>query len=269
MPTELSDDYDPVAVVHELVRVTVRAHPENSDREIAAEVADQLDTAAQRTMLLESLSAWCWTVRRSEQLVVERAAQHERTTAPNLRRAVNPMNQFQTLFDNPAAMYGPPGRESSVYLGNRRDRAAFRRWCGDAFEDWHCRAAAYVEEHAPDKHDLFGGDWHPEGPRAYGREQLADRLMTFVEQYAAEIRLEFTEELLASEFALGDGRRVTWGSATSADHEQRIELLVQNAASNTEAAARHRSAVSTLQMTGCDRLRDLPELASSVPAEVA
>lgn len=71
--------------------------------------------------------------------------------------------------------------------------------------------------------------------------------------------MEFTAELLASEFALGDGRRVTWGEATVGDHEQRIELLTKNAAANAEAAARHVNAVSVLTSLGLERLSDVPD----------
>jgi hypothetical protein len=63
-----------------------------------------------------------------------------------------------------------------------------------------------------------------------------------------------TEELLGTEFALRDGRKVTWGEATRGEHMQRIALLQKNAAGNVDAAARHYQAVAMLDEAGAGSL---------------
>jgi hypothetical protein len=67
-------------------------------------------------------------------------------------------------------------------------------------------------------------------------------------------RYEWTQELLASEFALGDGRRVTWRDATEADHEQRIALQTRNAGAALEDAAMHTAAIETIRAAGVETL---------------
>jgi hypothetical protein len=67
-----------------------------------------------------------------------------------------------------------------------------------------------------------------------------------IERVKEKTRYQVTRELLGTEFALGDGRSVTWGTATKQDHQTRIDLLTKNAAGNVEAAARHSQAIDLL-----------------------
>ena len=84
-----------------------------------------------------------------------------------------------------------------------------------------------------------------------------------MQHFVAETRLQVTEELLGSEFALGDGRRVTWREATVNDHRQRIALLTHNAAANAEAATRHEKAVELIVHAGVATLGEVPETAAA------
>jgi len=72
-------------------------------------------------------------------------------------------------------------------------------------------------------------------------------LKSIIGDYAAQLRLEWTDELLATSFALPDGTHVTWGSATIADHQLRYEMFAQQAETSTEGAARHLHAVNALE----------------------
>lgn len=258
--------------LQERIAARARACPAEPEADIAADMLDEVDAETRELLTQRFIEGWCWKTRREDARAVEQAAQRERAADAQRERAerdaererlADPDLRFATLYADPAVMYGERGTGPAVWarLTNRRERQAFERWCGSAaFEDWYVRALGWVEVNAPDVLDIFHGDWHPEGPSGHARDQLAARMARFVDDYAREIRLEFTAELLASEFALGDGRRVTWGSATVGEHEQRIALLTANATANAEAAARHRSAVSTLQFTGFDRLDEMPEL---------
>ncbi|MBD8056666.1 hypothetical protein ICV35_23740 [Rhodococcus ruber] len=70
--------------------------------------------------------------------------------------------------------------------------------------------------------------------------------------------LEWQEELLASRFVLNDGTMVSWGEATEDQHQERIDMFLANAASNTEGAARHQKAINDLRAHGVRTLRQIP-----------
>lgn len=83
------------------------------------------------------------------------------------------------------------------------------------------------------------------------REQGMKRLL---DSYRDSLRMEWTEELRQSTFALRDGTLVTWGAASRAHHEERVAIFRANAEANLEGAARHMAAIDTLESTGADCL---------------
>lgn len=223
-----------------------------SEQEIAAELLP-LATAAERdAIVVRVLADWAWRARRNRALTTERSATRPAAPEPLARRTLSDAERFAEILADPATLYG---QRATRHLGRRAEREAFRHWCGDRFDEWYARAAPIAA--AGPNAALFGGDWHPGGPRAHGFDQLAEDLRDITAKYAAELRMEWTAELLATEFALGDGRRVTWGSATLAEHEQRAAMLEQNAVANAEAAARHRSAIQALGLAGAPNLAEL------------
>lgn len=84
------------------------------------------------------------------------------------------------------------------------------------------------------------------------------KMQGILDEYAASLRMEWTEELLASSFALSDGVRVLWGDATIEQHRERAQMFTANAQANTEGAARHLAAIRDLRAAGVERLHDLP-----------
>lgn len=68
-----------------------------------------------------------------------------------------------------------------------------------------------------------------------------------LDEYRRVVIVEWTAELLDSEFAVGDGRRVTWGAATVDEHVARIRLLTSNVRGNLDAIARHEAAIRAIQ----------------------
>lgn len=88
------------------------------------------------------------------------------------------------------------------------------------------------------------------------REQREQR-----EQLIARIRhetlVEWTSELLNTEFALADGSRLTWGNATLEQHESRITMLQANAVANIEALNRHYAAVMAIIENGTRSLSEI------------
>lgn len=77
-----------------------------------------------------------------------------------------------------------------------------------------------------------------------------------MDRYATKLRMQWTDELLRSEFALGDGSKVTWGEATKGQHELRMQMHLKNAAAGVEAAARHREAIAVLDSSRATTLNE-------------
>lgn len=78
----------------------------------------------------------------------------------------------------------------------------------------------------------------------------ATMLSSILNDYKAQLRIEWTAELLSSTFGVGDGTLVTWGEATADQHRDRLEMFKSNAIANIEGAARHEAALDTLTSTG-------------------
>lgn len=91
------------------------------------------------------------------------------------------------------------------------------------------------------------------------QRELMESIRTATENFRAAVRLELTEELLASSFALGDGTRVTWAEATVEQHQARVAMLQGMAAGTLETAARHEEAVAMLREAGAPCLGTLRE----------
>lgn len=65
--------------------------------------------------------------------------------------------------------------------------------------------------------------------------------------------------LLEEKFALGDGRWVTWGEATVADHAERIAYLTKLRDGVQETIDRHQSVIDVLRTEGATRLSELTD----------
>jgi hypothetical protein len=96
-----------------------------------------------------------------------------------------------------------------------------------------------------------------------GRDACRSRLGRAIHDaeaaYRDQIRLELTAELLSSEFALGDGRRPTWGTASIEDHRARIAMQQGKAEAVIKDAARHGKAIEMLEGSGASCLNELAE----------
>lgn len=67
------------------------------------------------------------------------------------------------------------------------------------------------------------------------------------------------EDLADTKFALADGARVTWGEATTIQHQERITILRVNALANIEAMRRHEAAILDLEAIEAKTLNELLE----------
>lgn len=258
------------------VRAKLRLSLESLDQDQAARaVRKQLSDDELEAAISHFLKWEAWAILRDGQLEIERAAirdvaAKQRESVAVAAVAANGQQELLwiRLYSRPEDYYGT-SRDKDFYpnINNVRDRKAFRKWCKDSgrdFDEWLARAmnAADTEQHAG-WHDRAHCemDWDPEGPMAASEKRQRSIVMSHVTELvsvvASETRLKVTAELLGSEFALGDGRRVTWGMATREEHRQRIELLKRNAGANIEAASRHQQAIAMLEASGAECLREV------------
>jgi len=76
-------------------------------------------------------------------------------------------------------------------------------------------------------------------------------------ELAQSLHREWTAALLAGEFALPDGTRVSWADATSSQHDLRASMLEGLAAGDLATASIHRQAINDLREAGVDTLGEL------------
>lgn len=88
-------------------------------------------------------------------------------------------------------------------------------------------------------------------------QQIQDDIHDKATALADQMVAEWTADLLASTFALPDGKRVTWGEATADQHRIRVNMLVKQAAGTTETAALHQKALQEMGQARVSRLADL------------
>lgn len=173
--------------------------------------------------------------------------------------------EFKLVFSNPECLYDEELAEASGFQKthwNKLRREQFKDWCTDNgmdFEDWKKRAQT-IADGASNKYqsDICAANWHPDGPRAYYDSKRTTMMRDMIDFTVANTDLTVTKTLLESQFALGDGRKVTWVKATKGEHQKRIALLEGNILANTEAAARHRKAIQLLEKHDAACLGELP-----------
>jgi len=195
-------------------------------------------------------------VERLEELRVEREAFTQVPSSNPPAEIDRDLEHFQEMFDSPEKFYGS---NRTSYVGNGKKRKKFRKWMEENeldFDEWHLRAESVCSEAMA---DMFGGDWHDGGVRAYDRWQSLSVIGPAIDIMVADLvkktTLHVTQELLGTEFCVGDGRR---GEASKDDHEQRIAMLRTNSVANIEAEARHKKAIELLTEAGVSCLKELP-----------
>lgn len=266
----MSDFYQYVTSDAPMSRSAIREqslkHRELSAEEIARAVVSALPAEAVRGFAESWVATQVESVRREEaRRIEEEATRPALEVIPEVRQEVawqhrpwkeKPDHAVPALFVN--LRDNPP---SIPTLHDKADRMNFRKWMDDRFDGWYERARASVVE-TGDEVELheFEAKWDPRGRMAYEAEnppwhclayqEFMSKIRGSIEQFAQSIRLELTQELLNTEFALGDGVRVTWGNATVEQHQKRAEMLTGNATANAEAAARHIVAVRMIEEAG-------------------
>jgi hypothetical protein len=237
------------------------------DGETVERIWPTLKRSQRDELARDNLHAIEQAVKRHKQLKIEREAVIvEPKTQPAKIITNNDQPSFEECYDDPLLMH----RKGGSYPTYCRfpDRKRFMKWADKnranqgGFKAWLVRARTTLRKNLTDfDRDMFESQWHPEGATAYFNNRHCQKLMGLVSETVnfvkEQTRLEVTRELLNSEFALGDGRRVTWGEATIEEHEQRAALLRNNSVANIEAEARHRQAIDMILKA---RVRCLSEI---------
>jgi hypothetical protein len=91
-------------------------------------------------------------------------------------------------------------------------------------------------------------------------DKIWDETMSYITS-----AVEFTQAFLDSEFALGDGRRVTWGEATREDHMARIEYMRTRIESMDEDVHMHLRVLTVLENAGARTLREARQAEAATP----
>jgi hypothetical protein len=200
---------------------------------------------------------------RKRQLATERASVVVEMPGPTEGQAERAGRErdFQRIYADPSQLNEITPGPNSIFLCNIDIRKKFHSWCGNRarghkagdYEDWYRRAQQAAKK-SPDPawaRRQLRNSFNPHDRSCWDYDALlhkmASELPDTLERYRQEIRLEITQELLEEEFALGDGRKVTWGRATVLQHTTRIDLLKKNIVGNMSAAIRHQAAIDMIK----------------------
>lgn len=89
------------------------------------------------------------------------------------------------------------------------------------------------------------------------KARLRAKVNLITTELAQSLHKEWTNALLAGEFSLPDGTRVSWADATVEQHAIRADQLERLAAGDMATASIHRRAINDLRDAGVHRLRDI------------
>lgn len=247
---------------HELMNLAKKAaKDETTDiRELAERAVKPLSMKRLRQLAIVEVEGWIDHYRREIARKIEEQAQcrqRELDREDLAKRTAESQHLKAEFYASPVTNSNFLQMCDPLRPGNASERKWFKKQLGDRFDDWYVLADEYVKSTKPSDFEMFESDWYEYGVREYYASKQFDAMISMVRQVAKETRLQVTEELLSSVFALGDGRTVSWRTATIADHEQRITMLTKNAAGIVETAALHQAAIEMLKTAGVDRLGDI------------
>lgn len=255
-------------------------------RKLAARSIRKLGGATLRELATRDLATWIERLRRAKVRTVERGAEQTVSASrpvvaqPQRGKAVSGIPGREQWLADPSLLDW--GREKSdggqpTKMLNAPERRMFVAWLGDRYDDWYERGRRSVEAaEARGEYGLRNGEQHyflgdyyerarPGASRDYFARLRQRAVLDLIDETAQQVRLETTVELLSSVFALGDGTETTWGAATVAQHEQRLQMLAKNASGVVETAALHRKAIEMIRAAGVSCLAEV----SSPSMEVA
>ena len=239
------DDLTPLLDVHRITADAERDHQAWEPQRVARYALRKMSAAQRDAYLLYLLTDQVKGTRRARVRQIEERAEQAARRAEWEARAVDRRATERAEQAERHAYY-----EAHPSAAPRRSRW-FKAWA----ETPEGKAGLAAEAERNAREAARRAEIDTIGVEAW----YSNEVNRIISDYRSAVRLELTEELLGAEFALGDGRSVTWADADAGDHTQRIGLLLGNARGNVAAAARHRSAISMLAEHGVTTLREVAE----------
>jgi hypothetical protein len=221
-----------VAAIEKADQLRQDAPTDDRDRELAQMVLDASTRDVIEALARHELIECIRHARRTETLAAERRAAERAAFEAARRRAAQSPDPHDGMGDK-----------------TRQQRMGYRRRNSPKYWKW-------VEETEEGRaFEAREQEWDEHEADAFEKHLQALRDLT--DAWVRDLRMEWTEELLSSAFALPDGTLTTWGAATVADHEARRDMFTANAQANVEGAARHDAAIRELQDAGVSTLNEL------------
>lgn len=230
--------------IAKMVKDLASRKPVKSDMAIAKAVLETLSDDDVHELATMQLKEMAWNWKRHGQLIIE----HQSVSESG--------DWMATALKNPSVVYGKTSSTGTRIppFSNRDNRERFTKFAGNRLGEWLAKAKSIASKSGMD--DVFKSEWETEnvGPTLSTNNHLLETIRSIVSEMKSQIKLELTSELLSTEFAIGNGQRVTWGTATRDQHQLRIEMLLKNASANADAAARHAKAIELLESSGAQCL---------------
>lgn len=230
-------------------------------RSLATRGVRKLGAAHLRELAIREVEDWIERIRRSAAREAEQsAAYHQRIESEQAKAKLDAdtrVSNYEAWLADPTILdWSKDCTDAGIQtaMPNKVERQRFVKWLGDRYDEWYQRGCELT---GTSPH--FASDFYRGGSRLWFALERERRVEALIEEVAEEVRLETTAELLNTIFALGDGSKTTWGRATVAQHQQRIQMLAKNAAGVIETAALHRAAISMIESAGVVCLAEVPD----------
>ena len=258
---------DDTLTIYGLAAEYNRRHPDDIPLIVAAKALSDLSTEQKRSLLVRAIAQEVETVRRVEARRIEReafATSPDATPRPhgNSREyrewLLTPEGQAAVANENETKAWQEERRAGwrIAPWTAPRNTVIYRDWVANT-DDGRAYEAKRLEREAEEaeKERLWRED-PLEYDRRYGWSAMWQSMKDAAETFRQHVRQEFAAELLASSFALGDGRAVTWGQATLEDHRQRVDLLRRHVEGNVKTIQLHEHAAAMLRESGAKCLNE-------------
>lgn len=239
--------------MYDRVREVERDHLDWDARRVAGYAYDHTPAAVRRDYLVELLAYDVDGIRRARVREIELEAEE-------LARRAQEEAERAAVREREAPERGREEQERRAHLEAnpwlaRRNSRLFKAWAitGEGVR-WLAREAELDAQEAAETRERL-----EMGNAAYFQRKMDHLVEKFRSEVEQETVLKLTAELLGAEFALGDGRRVTWGSATITEHTTRVEMLFANVHGNMATIKRHEAAVKLIASAGVSTLGEIAE----------
>jgi hypothetical protein len=220
-----------------------RQHSSLTSKELAEKALEKMTDSQRLTLLLSMLRSQFENIKRGAVREIEIQAspyERERREEEREKRAIRAAERKQ----NDEVLSKKPWL---ISVGKHYDE-----WCNKTPAQRRLR----LQNADPAYLKFMEDGGHEDLIYNYSSYGIEKAFKDFENKVREEVKLELTEELLASSFTVGD-RSVTWGEATVDDHESRVRMLLYQAGGTVDTAKRHKAAVIMLTHKHLNKLNEV------------